>query len=164
MEEITIANLSNPSHAEALVFLLNEYAKDDMGGNTELSDFAKENLAAELQKRPGAHAILAFQEGKPAGLAICLEGFSTFSCKPLLNIHDVVVLSEYRGRGISKLLLSKAEEIARRIACCKLTLEVLQGNAIAQAAYKACGYSGYELNPKMGSAMFWQKNLPSDNA
>lgn len=159
MEDICIANLSNPSHAEALVFLLNEYAKDDMGGNTELSDFAKENLAAELQKRPGVHVIIAFLEGKPAGLAICLEGFSTFACKPLLNIHDVVVLGEHRGRGISKLLLSKTEEIARRLGCCKLTLEVLQGNLIAQSAYKACGYSGYELNPQMGNAMFWQKNL-----
>ncbi|TWC34037.1 hypothetical protein FBY03_1131 [Pseudomonas sp. SJZ079] len=58
MEDICIANLSNPSHAEALVFLLNEYAKDDMGGNTELPDFAKENLAAELQKRQGAHVII----------------------------------------------------------------------------------------------------------
>jgi hypothetical protein len=38
-------------------------------------------------------------------------------------------------------------------------LEVLEGNTIAQMAYKSCGYSGYELNPKMGRAMFWQKKL-----
>ena len=50
-------------------------------------------------------------------------------------------------------------KIAVRIGCCKLTLEVLEGNAIAQAAYKACGYAGYELDPKMGKAMFWQKKL-----
>jgi GNAT superfamily N-acetyltransferase len=60
--------------------------------------------------------IFALVDGKPVGLAICLEGFSTFSCKPLLNIHDIVVLSEYRGRGLSKKLLSKAEEIAMHMA------------------------------------------------
>ncbi len=159
MLEITIADLSNPSHAEALVFLLNEYAKDEMGGKAPLSEFAKQNLVPALQKRPGAHVILAFVENQPVGLTICLEGFSTFACKPLLNIHDIVVLAAYRGRGISKQLLSKAEEIALRLGCCKLTLEVLEGNTVAQAAYQACGFAGYELDPKNGKALFWQKKL-----
>ena len=77
----------------------------------------------------------------------------------MLNIHDVIVIEKYRGRGISKKMLNKAEEIAISLGCCKLTLEVLEGNTIAQGAYKSCGYSGYELNPKMGKAMFWQKKL-----
>jgi GNAT superfamily N-acetyltransferase len=159
MEEILIADLSSPSHASAIVHLLNEYAKDEMGGKAELSVFAKRNLIAELGKRQGVHVVIAFVDGSPAGLAICFEGFSTFACKPLLNIHDIVVAPGYRGRGISKRLLAKAEEIARRIGCCKITLEVLEGNAVARAAYQACGYAGYELDPRMGKAMFWQKLL-----
>jgi len=163
VEDIIIAELSNPAHAEALVFLLNEYAKDEMGGKTELSDFAKDNLVVELQKRNGVHIIIAFVDGKAAGLAVCFEGFSTFACKPLLNIHDIAVLPEYRGRGISKKLLTKVEDIALLMGCCKLTLEVLQGNTIAQAAYRSCGFSGYELDPKVGTALFWQKKLDNQN-
>ncbi len=159
MEEILIADLSSPPHAEAIVYLLNEYAKDDMGGNSELSAFARSNLVPELRKRQGAHVLVALVDGSPAGLAICFEGFSTFACKPLLNIHDIVVASPYRGRGLARRLLAKAEQVALRLGCCKLTLEVLEGNAVAQAAYKACGYAGYELDPKMGKAMFWQKKL-----
>jgi GNAT superfamily N-acetyltransferase len=159
MEEILIADLSIPSHASALVYLLNEYAKDDMGGGAELPEFVKTNLAAELRKRQGAHIALAFVDGAPAGMAVCFEGFSTFACKPLLNVHDLIVAHAYRGQGLSKRLLAKAEEIAIRLGCCKLTLEVLEGNAVAQAAYKACGFAGYELDPKMGKAMFWQKKL-----
>jgi GNAT superfamily N-acetyltransferase len=159
MEEILLADLSLPSHGEAIIYLLNEYAKDEMGGGTELSIFVKNNLVSELKKRQGVYIILAFVDGHPAGLVNCFEGFSTFACKPLLNIHDVIVISDYRGRGISKKLLNKAEEIAIDLGCCKLTLEVLEGNTIAQMAYKSCGYSGYELNPKMGRAMFWQKKL-----
>jgi GNAT superfamily N-acetyltransferase len=159
MEEILLADLSLPSHGEAIIYLLNEYAKDEMGGGTELSIFVKNNLVSELKKRQGVYIILAFVDGHPAGLVTCFEGFSTFACKPLLNIHDVIVISDYRGRGISKKLLNKAEEIAIDLGCCKLTLEVLEGNTIAQGAYKSCGYSGYELNPKMGRAMFWQKKL-----
>lgn len=161
-EEIVSANLSLPPHASAIVNLLNEYAKDDMGGGAELSEFVKSNLIPELRKRQGVHIALAFVNGSPAGMAVCFEGFSTFACKPLLNIHDIIVATKYRGRGISKCLLAKAEEIALRLGCCKLTLEVLEGNAIAQAAYKASGFAGYELDPKMGKAMFWQKKLKQE--
>lgn len=159
MEEIVVADLSSAAHAEAVVLLLNEYARDEMGGGCELSEFVKQNLVSELQKRPGIHTILAFVDETPAGLAICIEGFSTFACKRLLNVHDIVVTAACRGRGLSKRLLAKAEEIALNLGCCKLTLEVLEGNAVAQAAYRACGFAGYELDPKMGRAMFWQKKL-----
>ncbi|MFA6015287.1 MAG: GNAT family N-acetyltransferase [Gallionellaceae bacterium] len=158
-EEIISADLSLPFHASAIIYLLNEYAKDDMGGGAELAEFVKDNLVTELRKRQGVHVVLALADGSPAGMAVCFEGFSTFACKPLLNIHDIIVASQYRGRGISKRLLAKAEEIALRLGCCKLTLEVLEGNTLAQAAYKASGFAGYELDPKMGKAMFWQKKL-----
>ena len=55
--------------------------------------------------------------------------------------------------------MQKAEEIALSLDCCKLTLEVLEGNHIAQSAYKTFGFSGYELNPQMGKALFWEKKL-----
>ena len=55
--------------------------------------------------------------------------------------------------------MEAAEELARELGCCKLTLEVLEGNAKAQAAYKSLGYAGYELDPAMGKALFWQKKL-----
>lgn len=159
MIEIVQADLSLPAHAQAMVQLMDAYALDEMGGGQGLPDYVKANLPAELAKRKSAHVILAFVDAEPAGLVICLEGFSTFACKPLLNIHDVIVALSYRGRGLSKLLLQKAEEIALDLGCCKLTLEVLEGNHIAQSAYKTFGFSGYELNPQMGKALFWEKKL-----
>lgn len=159
MIEIVEADLNVPAHAVAVVQLMDRYALDPMGGGKGLSDYVKANLPAELAKRKTAHVILAFVDTQPAGLIVCLEGFSTFACKPLLNIHDVVVALPHRGRGLSKLLLQKAEAIAIDLGCCKLTLEVLEGNHLAQAAYKACGFSGYELDPQMGKALFWEKKL-----
>jgi ribosomal protein S18 acetylase RimI-like enzyme len=159
MEQVFTADLSLPSHANAVVYLLNEYAKDEMGGGLELTDFVKQNLAQELKKRSGIEVILAFVGQDPAGFAICIEGFSSFACKPLLNIHDIAVLPKYRGRGIAKKILAQAEALARTSGCCKLTLEVLEGNKIAQGAYRSAGFEGYELNPNMGKALFWQKVL-----
>lgn len=159
MIDIVEADLSLPTHTKALIQLMEAYALDPMGGGQGLSNYVTRNLPAELAKRESAHVIIAFVDEQPAGLVICLEGFSTFSCRPLLNIHDVMVALPYRRRGLSKLLLLKVEEIALKLDCCKLTLEVLEGNDVAQAAYKVFGFSGYELNPQMGKALFWEKKL-----
>ena len=159
MNEILLADLSNQSHARAVVYLLNEYAKDDMGGGEELSEHVKLNLSSELAKRPGIHAVLAFVDQQPAGLAICIEGFSTFACKPLLNIHDLAVVPGFRGQGLAHKLLARVEALARELGCCKLTLEVLEGNQIAKAAYVSFGFAGYELGSASGKAEFWQKKL-----
>lgn len=159
MIEVIEADLTLPAHADAVVRLMDEYALDPMGGGQGLSDYAKANLVAELTKRKTAHVILALADAEPAGLLVCFEGFSTFACKPLLNIHDAIVSSHHRGQGLSKLLLQEAEDVAMALCCCKLTLEVLEGNHIAQSAYRSFGFNGYELNPKMGKALFWEKKL-----
>lgn len=153
------ASYSNSVHAEAIGFLLDQYATDAMGGGQPLSLDTRQQLAIELAKRPHAFSVLAFIAGEPVGLVNCFEGFSTFVCRPLVNIHDVVVIASARGQGISQKMLGKVEEIARQRGCCKLTLEVLEGNEVAQGAYRKLGFADYQLDPQMGRALFWQKPL-----
>ena len=98
MIDIVKADLGLSAHAEAMIQLMDEYALDPMGGGQGLSEYVKANLPTELAKRKSAHVILAFVDSQPAGLVICLEGFSTFACKPLLNIHVVIVALPYSGR------------------------------------------------------------------
>jgi ribosomal protein S18 acetylase RimI-like enzyme len=159
MIEIVIADLTQPTDADALVRLLNIYALDPMGGGEALSSYVRENLAATLADRSDVTVILAKTDGESVGMLICIEGFSTFACQPLLNIHDAIVIPEYRGRGISKLMFIKAEEIARSRGCCKMTLEVLSGNKPARSAYAKFGFESFQLDPEMGGALFLQKKL-----
>ncbi|WP_083234082.1 GNAT family N-acetyltransferase [Candidatus Marithrix sp. Canyon 246] len=121
--------------------------------------FYKENLVIELSKNPDAFSVICYIDDKPAGLANCFQAFSTFKCKPLINIHDVVVAIKFRGLGISQLLLAKVEERAKEIGCCKITLEVLEGNETARKSYNKFGFEGFELDPEVGKALFWQKTL-----
>lgn len=158
-EVISWVDFNNSLQAAAVIGLLDEYAQHEMGGRQALSDFVKQNLISELQRRPHTSAVLATIEGVPAGLAICVEGFSTFACQPIMNIHDIMVSEAFRGDGLSHRLLQHIEEKAQELGCCKLTLEVLEGNRIAQKAYKSFGFAGYELDPSLGGAMFWQKLL-----
>jgi len=157
--EILQADYGNAEHAQALVRLLDMYARDAMGGGHPLSEQVKQALVPELARRPHAFSVLAFADGEAAGLVNCFEGFSTFACKPLINIHDVAVADAYRRRGIAQQMMRYVENIARERGCCKLTLEVLQGNRNAQQMYGKLGYAGYQLDAATGAALFWQKGL-----
>lgn len=153
------ADWGNARHGQLLVQLLDAYARDPMGGGEPLSDHARTHLVAELARRPQAFSVLAFDGDHAVGLVNCFEGFSTFACRPLVNVHDVVVLSTHRGRGIAQQMLALVERIARERGACKLTLEVLQGNASAVRAYQRLGFADYQLDPAMGQARFMQKWL-----
>ncbi len=157
--EVVQIDYHNPLHARDLVYLLNAYATDPMGGGNPLSASVKNSLVAELAKREYALSLIAYVNGKPAGLLNAFEGFSTFAAKPLINIHDVIVVKEFRGLQLSQQLLTALESIARERGCCKITLEVLSGNEVAQSAYQKYGFAGYSLDPSVGQALFWQKKL-----
>ena len=162
--DVVRADYTSSRHAADLVFLLNSYATDPMGGGEALSPAVQENLAATLADLPHAVSVLCYVDGKPAGLANCFEGFSTFSCRKLLNIHDIAVHSDYRGLGLSQRLLEKIEQLAVERGCVKLTLEVLEGNVPAAGAYRKFGFAAYQLDPAMGRAMFWEKPLSAPAA
>ena len=157
--QILLVNYHNTLHAQAMVKLLDAYAQDPAGGSNPLSDFAKTHLVQELAKRPQAFSVLAFDNDKPIGLVNCIEGFSTFACKPLVNVHDVVVLASHRGQRVGEQMLALVEQIAVQRGACKLTLEVLSGNLSATKLYKRIGFAAYQLDPAMGSAQFLQKPL-----
>jgi len=104
-------------------------------------------------------SVLAFDGATPVGLVNAIEGFSTFACRPLVNVHDVVVASSHRGRGIAARMFAEVEAIARERGACKLTLEVLDGNASARTLYQRLGFTAYQLDPAMGHAQFLHKWL-----
>lgn len=153
------ADYANPQHGQALVAMLDAYARDPAGGGEPLSDYARTHLVAALAERPQAYSVLAFEADQPVGLVNCIEGFSTFACKPLVNVHDVAVAASHRGRGVAAQMLALAETIARERGAVKLTLEVLSGNHSASKLYQRLGFAGYQLDPAMGTAQFMQKWL-----
>lgn len=157
--ELIDVDYLNESHASDMTYLLDVYASDPMGGGKPLADEVKRDVVAKLSGIPHAFSIICYADDKPAGLVNCFELFSTFLCKPLINIHDVIVIKEFRGYGLSQRLLQAVEAEAVSRDCCKLTLEVLSGNEIAKKSYKKFGFSAYELDPKAGSALFWEKSL-----
>jgi ribosomal protein S18 acetylase RimI-like enzyme len=151
---VFLADLTNSAHQTAIVDLLDMYCRDQFGDERPLSAEAREGLIPGLVKHGGARVFLADVAGEPAGLAICLIGFSTFKARPLLNVHDIAVAPRFRGRGVGRELLAAVKAHARTIGCCKVTLEVRSDNAVAMQAYRRAGFRGTEPE-----TWFWSRPL-----
>ena len=144
---------------ESIKRLLNHYASDPMGGGKSLDEDLLNHVVNKLSELATAITFIAWDGDNAIGLINAFEGFSTFKAKPLINIHDIAVHKDYRGKGVGRVLLDAIENEAIKRDCCKLTLEVLEGNHIAQSLYRSYGFKGYELDPQMGKALFLEKPL-----
>jgi len=151
---VFLADLANAAHQAAIIDLLDMYCRDEFGDSRPLSAEARERLIPGLVRHGGARVFLADVAGEPAGVAICLIGFSTFQARPLLNIHDIAVAPQFRGRGVGRQLLAAVEAHAREIGCCKVTLEVRSDNAVAMQAYRRAGFQSTQPE-----TWFWSRPL-----
>ncbi len=157
--EIVIADYRDERQGADLLGLMDHYSRDPYGGGEPLLDLCHRELLGRLAEFPGAFTVLAYRGEEAVGLANCFMGFSTFMCKPLVNIHDVVVKDSARGLGVCTRIMEKVAEVARERGCCKITLEVLEKNLPARGAYLKCGFKPYALDEEYGKAEFWQRYL-----
>lgn len=156
MPDTTIVecNYSIPDHLTAVGELMNEYINDKMGGGKPLSKLETLRLVEALNEHPKSIVLLAKTGDDYSGLMVAFENFSTFSVKPMINIHDLIVRKEHRGKGIGRLLLETITEIGIKRQCSRITLEVREDNITAQYLYKTLGFA--ETEPVM---LYWRKNL-----
>ena len=142
MPDIAIveADLGDPQHQDAIVQLIDTYARDPMGGGKALPEAVRAALIPGLQRHPTTLVFLAWHSATPVGIAVCFVGFSTFLARPLINIHDLAVIPAYRRHGVGRLLLERVAAKGKAIDCCKLTLEVRADNQPAQRLYEAMGF------------------------
>jgi len=158
---MTIAPLDyqNPEDAKALKQLMNAYASDTMGGAQPIANDILEQLPQALAQRSDAYSALAWVDNQAVGLINGFEGFSTFKCRPLFNIHDLYLAPAYRKLGLAAALLEHTCETARSRGYCKVTLEVLDKNTPAKNLYLKHGFAPYVLNESTGHALFFEKSL-----
>lgn len=157
--QIVEADLARKDHQQAVVALVDAYAMDAMGNGAPLAEDIRRALVPGLRQHPTTLIFLAYQQEKAIGIAVCFLGFSTFAARPLINIHDLAVLPDHRGRGVGRLLLEAVERKARTMGCCKVTLEVQENNHRARRAYRSAGFGQAEYQAAAGNVLFYSKAL-----
>jgi ribosomal protein S18 acetylase RimI-like enzyme len=140
---IVEADLSLAAHQEAVLAMVDAYSRDAMGNGKPLDQDVRTQLIPGLRRHPTTLIFLAFDGVQPIGAAVCFIGFSSFAAKPIINIHDFVVLPTSRGKGIGR----------------QLPLEVMDKNHQAIRMYQAAGFERYSLQEKAGVAIFMSKPL-----
>jgi ribosomal protein S18 acetylase RimI-like enzyme len=141
---VFLADLANSAHQSAIIDLLDMYCRDEFGDCKPLAADARAKLIPGLVKHGGARVFLAYEGEQPLGMAICLIGFSSFRAKPLINIHDIAVSPNARGKGVGRQLLAAVQAEASALGCCKVTLEVRSDNTRAMGLYRSVGFESSE--------------------
>ena len=144
------ADLFNHDDRKDLLILLESYKADPMGGGAPYSEEEERRLIKGLSMHPKCEVYFCYIEGEFAGGAVCFETFATFSALPCVNIHDICVLPDFRGKGIGGKLLDAVIEAAKTKGAGKVTLEVREDNPVAQGLYRKKGFA--PSDPEM---FFW---------
>ena len=168
--DIVAADLRRPDHQRDVVALTDAYARDPMGNGGPLAPEVLASLPAALRDHPTTLILLAYTQDRATthttaqaiGIATCFLGFSTFAARPLINIHDLAVLPAYRGRGVARRLLAAVEDQARKLGCCKLTMEVQENNLRAKHVYTSAGFSHALTATAGGGALYFTKPVTGD--
>ena len=114
----------------------------------ELAEYERESqevLITEEQLRrdgfgpdPIFRAIVAEQNGQPAGFAVFFTSFSTWTGSGLF-LEDLFVREPFRGHGVGKALLRQVAEIAVEEGYHTIRLDVLDWNESAIKFYRSLG-------------------------
>ncbi len=94
------ADFDDGRDVDGFIAILDSYASSPVGGGRPLALDVRERVVPMLRQHPTSLVLLAFVDDAPVGIAVCFFGLSTFRARPLLNIHDLAVLPQYRGAAI----------------------------------------------------------------
>jgi ribosomal protein S18 acetylase RimI-like enzyme len=137
-----------------LAALINQYIADPMGGGKPLTPLQQLRLVDGLANHPASFVLFVLTDNQIVGLATCFVNFSTFKARPYINIHDLIIDKDFRGKGLGRNLLQQIESIAKERKYCKITLEVREDNFAAKDLYTEMGFK--DTRPMMH---FWTKEL-----
>lgn len=126
---------------------LTEYVTDINRLIKQLSTNAKElstDDLATIVSDSNSHLYLINAGGTIAGM--CTLAVYNAPTGRKAWIEDVVVDSEYRGKGLGRMLIDKVIEECRRLAPCTLMLTSRPTRVAANCMYKSAGFNNKTTN------------------
>lgn len=147
-------DLTNETHANAMIQLLNTYMQDEMGIGESLPEEIGPGIIKRLLKHSGYVGFFVCLGNRFIGLANCNLNSNSVSDESILNIHDFIICPEYRGQGIGLLLLENIEKYASEKGFRQVILEVRNDNYKAQQLYRKAGFAA-----STHSEYLWQKHI-----
>lgn len=111
------------------------------------ADKQRRALQMILRDPKVGHIYVAREAGRVIGMVSTLYTVSTAEGGKAAWLEDMVVLPEYRGRGIGAALLEHAVVGAREAGALRITLLSDEDNALAHGVYAAEGFQFSGMRP-----------------
>ena len=92
-----------------------------------------------LFDRRAAEVVFALEEGREVGFALFFHNFSTFLGRSGVDLEDLYVRPEHRGKGYGKALLKRLARIALERGCGRLEWWCLDWNRPSIDFYLSMG-------------------------
>ena len=125
--------------------------------DVELSSTVRDTVAPFLG-RNAAFVLLAEvvdeDRRRPIGMLIAQRIIASFRACERVNIHDLYIAAEHRGRGLGRRMLDACADRGRALGCCDLTLEVAGDNAVARGLYRSYGFDLPEGDVPEGAVLY----------
>ncbi len=102
---------------------------------------ATQFLSDRLSNQDSVIYIAIADDASIKGFVQLYPLFSSTRMKRLWMLNDLFVMPQYRGQGISKLLIDAAKTLATNTNSCGLLLETEKNNSVANALYINTGFS-----------------------
>lgn len=99
-----------------------------------------EKFLEERMEMEQSVIFVAEIDGEIVGFTQIYPLYSSVRMKRLLQLNDLFVGVEYRGRGISKALIEAAKSLCREWDSCGLILETDKINVVGNSLYPRCGF------------------------
>ena len=165
MTTVTIhaVDFDDPQQTADFLFILDHYMRGPTGSGKPMDDELRAHLPDALRSRPTVLCHIAYvvmNHGKNAARRPDQLRRRFFH----LRRQAAAQHPRHRGpRGFPPTRDRPRPPRPRRdggagTGCCKLTLEVLEGNRGAHRAYLEFGFQAYQTDPAMGAAMFMERN------
>ena len=97
-------------------------------------------LKERLQEKDSRIFICENREGTLTGFVQLYPLFSSTRMKKLWLLNDLFVDPNYRGNGISKMLIERAKQLVKETSACGMFLETEKSNTIGNNLYPETGF------------------------
>ncbi len=132
-----IIRLVKPPDYKELMHLYNLFVGSDRYSRYDNDSFER------VVHNPNNFVYIAEDKGN-------LIGFASFSirdviryAKPIAELDELLVLEEYRKKGVGKQLMEKVETKAKERNCYRLFIESHYDHKAAHKFYESLGYTNY---------------------
>ena len=134
----------NTSHIDQVVELFDAYR---VWYRKESNKAAAKNFLLQRIKN-GESIIYACENevGQIIGFTQLYPIFSSVRMKRMWLLNDLFVTPDFRGKGISKMLINQAKELCKKTNACGILLETETTNDIGNKLYPATGFELEENN------------------